>query len=303
MSLPAITRRDIAAVLAPRAASGKKSAYNNVRNKLKTFFNWAIKQGLIESNPVLGTEKLEAKSRDRVLSMDELKAISQALDALTNYATFARLMKQIGVREYDNVLPWNEGRIVAAMTNYRNIIHLLMWTACRRAEISELEWNEVRTEEIFIDEGLPVAGPAIVLPPERTKNARRFIVPLSKPAMAILSPLRRYHDELVFSGRNRTHPRSWARQKRLLDAALTEHGHKLEHWVLHDIRRSVATHMGHMGIQPHVIEEVLNHYRHNTYNKSKLEKPKRQALEAWGEYLMAHFDEREPGETVVPIRA
>ena len=63
------------------------------------------------------------------------------------------------------------------------------------------------------------------------------------------------------------------------------------------------THMGHMGIQPHVIEEVLNHYRHNTYNKSKLEKPKRQALEAWGEYLMAHFDEREPGETVVPIRA
>jgi hypothetical protein len=60
--------------------------------------------------------------------------------------------------------------------------------------------------------------------------------------------------------------------------------------------------MGHMGIQPHIIEEALNHFRANTYNKSKLERPKRQALEAWGDYLMRHVEGRAPAETVVPLR-
>ena len=61
----------------PPAAS--TSASNNVRDKLVTFFNWAIKQGLIENNPVIGTEKQEAEARERVLSMPELVAIWHAL--------------------------------------------------------------------------------------------------------------------------------------------------------------------------------------------------------------------------------
>jgi integrase len=165
-----------------------------------------------------------------------------------------------------------------------------------------------RTEKIFIDDGLPVAGPAIVLPPERTKNKRKHIVPLSKPALAILlSRPRDANKGLVFSrtSLDRGFNTLWARHKILLDAALAERGHRLEHWVLHDLRRSVATHMGHMGIQPHVIEEVLNHFRANVYNKSKLEAPKRQAIEAWGDYLMAHIEGRAlaPADKVVQFRA
>ena len=78
---------------------------------------------------------------------------------------------------------------------------------------------------------------------------------------------------------------------------------------MHDLRRSVATHMGEMGIQPHVIEEVLNHVSGTragvagTYNRSKLEEPKRQALEAGPKYLMAHVEGREPADKVVPLRA
>ena len=88
--------------------------------------------------------------------------------------------------------------------------------------------------------------------------------------------------------------------QKVLDAALAKRGHHLEPWVLHDLRRSVATHMGEMGIQPHVIEEVLNHFGGvQVYNKSKLEGPKRQALEAWGEYLMAHVEGRAPADNVV----
>ena len=80
-------------------------------------------------------------------------------------------------------------------------------------------------------------------------------------------------------------------------------------WVLHDLRRSVATHMGEMGIPPHVIEAVLNHVSGTRggiagkYNKSKLEEPKRQALAAWAEVLMAHIEGREPVDKVVLLRA
>jgi integrase len=307
MSLAAITRRDIASVLTPIAARGTPAEHNNVRGKLVAFFNWTIKQGLIEYNPANGTEKLETKSRERVLSMDELKAISQALVGLTDYATHVRLSMQVGLREYGNTLPWREQTIVAIMTDYCSILHLLMLTGCRRSEISELPWCEIRADKTFIDEGLPVEGPAIVLPPERTKNGRRFIVPLSKPAQTILFSRQRDLDgRLVFPRRmngQSTSGRAWSTHKKLLDAALAERGHKLEPWHFHDLRRSVATHMGDMGIQPHVVEEVLNHFRRNVYNKSKLEPPKRQAIEAWGEKLMARIEDREPADNITQLRA
>jgi integrase len=297
MPLAAITRRDIANVLTPILARGKKTASNNVRGKLITFFNWAITQGLIESNPVLGTEKQEQKSRDRVLSMAELVTISHTLDAMTNLANIIDLLAS--TEKY-----WFES-IVTDMTDYRDMVHLLMLTACRRSEISELRWSEIRTEKTFIDDGLPIVGPAIALPAERVKNGRKFIVPLSKAAQAVL--LRRRRDpesDLLFprkfNGRDH-YARGWTKHKKLLDAALVKNGHHFKPWVLHDLRRSVATHMGNTEIAPHVIQEVLNHYRHDTYNKSKLERPKRLAVEAWGEYLMAHIEGREPVTSVVPL--
>jgi integrase len=306
MSLTAITRRDIANVLTPIAARGKPGAYNNVRGKLRTFFNWAIQQGLMESNPVLGTEKKEHKPRERVLSMAELVAVWHVLDEMTDHSTIIHLLRVTGRRKDEVPNPYWRDVHVASLTDHRDVLRLLMLTGCRRNEIAELPWSEIRSDKTFIDDGLPVAGPAIVLPPKRVKNNRKFIVPLNKPAQTILLSRPRNHERVFCFGRKREDAvwgRDWSRYKKMLDAALAERGHQFDFWVLHDLRRSVATHMGHMGIQPHVIEEVLNHFRANTYNKSKLEEPKRQAFEAWGEYLMAHIEGRAPADNIVPIRA
>lgn len=48
----------------------------------------------------------------------------------------------------------------------------------------------------------------------------------------------------------------WAKSKIELDAKLP--GIK-QRWTLHDIRRTAATRMGDLGVQPHIIEAVLNH--------------------------------------------
>jgi integrase len=277
-----ITRRDIAAVLAPITARGTLMHSNNVRAKLSALFNWAIGEGLIENNPVLGTKKHEGKDRERVLSLPELTAIWYALDDIPSS--------------------------VHNMTDYTAIVRLLMLTGQRRSEIGNLRRREVRDED-FIEDGAVITGPAIVLPPERTKNGRKHIVPLSKPAQTILLTRPRGPDDRFVLRRSKSTVSSWWLRKKSLNDALIKRGHKLEPWVLHDLRRSVATGMGEIGILPHVIEAVLNHISGTragiagVYNKSKLEKAKRQAIEAWTEVLMAHVEGREVSDKVVPLRA
>jgi integrase len=60
---------------------------------------------------------------------------------------------------------------------------------------------------------------------------------------------------------------------------------------LHDIRRSVATHMGDNGVQPHIVEAVLNHVSGHKagvagiYNRSSYATEKRAALKFWGKQV------------------
>ena len=56
----------------------------------------------------------------------------------------------------------------------------------------------------------------------------------------------RGNDEATFSG--------FSKLKRKLDQ-LSE----VSAWTLHDLRRSAATHMGRLGVAPHVVERILNH--------------------------------------------
>lgn len=61
-------------------------------------------------------------------------------------------------------------------------------------------------------------------------------------------------------------------------------------WVVHDLRRSMATHMERIGVEPHVIEVCLGHvlkgvagtYRHYGYLPEKTA-----ALQAWADELLA----------------
>jgi hypothetical protein len=73
-----------------------------------------------------------------------------------------------------------------------------------------------------------------------------------------------------------------------LDARL-----RLAPWRLHDIRRSVATGMAEIGIQPHIIEAVLNHVSGHkagvagVYNRATYLPEKTAALTQWAEHLQA----------------
>jgi integrase len=69
----AIDRRAIATLLTELAANNGAALANSVRASLSAFFSWAMREGLADSNPIIGTNKaVVTKARDRVLSDDEL---------------------------------------------------------------------------------------------------------------------------------------------------------------------------------------------------------------------------------------
>jgi len=78
----------------------------------------------------------------------------------------------------------------------------------------------------------------------------------------------------------------WSVGKRALDEKLG-----LLHWTHHDIRRSVASGLGDLGVQPHIVEEILNHrsgHRRGVagvYNRSPYEKEVRAALALWADHI------------------
>ena len=163
--------------------------------------------------------------------------------------------------------------LVAPDNDYGRIVQLILLTGCRRDEIGSLQWPEIDLKE-----------KTIKLPDEQTKNKQPHTVPLSDMAVAILKQIpRRATRDLVFgAGQGGYSGRS--KSKREIDKAA-----KLkEAWTLHDLRRTVRTGLGKLGVQPHVAEAALNHLPPKlirTYDRNTYATEKRDALDKWAAHL------------------
>lgn len=282
MPLAKVSRRDVAAfIVAVTNAAGAPTA-NRARSSVSAFFTWATQYGFAENNPVIGTEKNEEKSRDRVLTPEEFRLIWNALDD----------------------------------TQHGAIIKLLALTGQRANEIGSLRWNEIHDGQI-------------ILPAERTKNARPHVLPLSEAAAAIIAQQPKGAGDFMFGfGRGERGFSAWSACKIRLDERIAKAngGKPIEHWTPHDLRRSFATYAGGglpehqlkklplqdrdaasgLGIQPHVIEAVLNHVSGTRggvagiYNRSTYAREKKAALDLWADRLMAIVEGRT--SNVTPLR-
>jgi len=79
---------------------------------------------------------------------------------------------------------------------------------------------------------------------------------------------------------------NWSDVKARLDKRL-----RIAPWRLHDLRRTCATGMAELGIQPHIIEAVLNHVSGHKggvagiYNRAKYSDEMRSALQRWADHI------------------
>jgi integrase len=176
---------------------------------------------------------------------------------------------------------------------YGRIIRLLILTGARRAEIGGLRWGELD----------PNAG-TWTLPRERSKNKHAHTLPLSAAAWNIINAVPRLvHRDQLFGVTAAEGFTDWGIKAELDNALL---GKMSAPWVVHDIRRTVATRMADLGVQPHIIETVLNHHDGHrrgvagTYNRSSYEREVRAALALWADHLLAMVEGRK--SVVVPLK-
>lgn len=161
---------------------------------------------------------------------------------------------------------------------FEQFVQLLILTGQRRGEVSGMRWSE-----LDFDNGL------WTLPAKRTKNASSHIVPLAPLAIDILKSVPRFLDsDLVFTTNGKTPISGFGRLKERLDLAV---GLDADDWRFHDLRRTMATNMAMMRIQPHIIEAILNHKSGivsgvaAVYNRHAYLDEKREALELWARHV------------------
>ncbi len=170
---------------------------------------------------------------------------------------------------------WNE----SGNGDYGKIVKLLILTGARIDSIGSLN----RKTELKLDKRL------LDLPAHRNKNKERFLIPLSRRALAILAAIpKREKSDFVF-GEGEGGFSGWSACKSRLDQRLKG---KVEDWVHHDFRRTFDT-LGQdiCKIPPHVTDVVLNHVGEakkgvkRNYNYATYLDEKRDAMEKWADYI------------------
>jgi integrase len=188
---------------------------------------------------------------------------------------------------------------------YGDIVRLLMLTGQRRDEIGAVCWSEMTKDN------------AILLPPERTKNSRPHLVPLSASARKIPEARPRIAKRDLVFGKGEGGFSGWSSCKKRLDKAIAKARKEaglqpMKPWVLHDLRRTMDTLMheskkdGGLAIAPHIVEAVINHISGHkadvagVNNWATYASEKRDALNRWGAHLMAIVEGRGKVVTLRP---
>src|SRR5690625_1715550 len=200
---------------------------------LRAMFYFGEDCGQVESNPTAGIDlsrvgATKGKPRDRVLNLVELRRLWVAIE---------------------------EARLTPSCAN---AIKMLILTGQRRSELLLAEWDH-----IDLDAG------TWTIPAKNNKSHRTHTVYLSNAAVELLQSIER-DGAYVFPGRVEGKPitadavttavmRLQGRKgkKRDTTAPLADIE---QFFTVHDVRRSFATGVAeHCGVQPHVIERMLNH--------------------------------------------
>lgn len=221
----------------------------SVHQRLSAFYSWAMpKLERLQANPCQYAWRPPlGKPRDRFLNDNEINLFWRACD-------------QMG-------WPFGPG------------FKLLLVTGQRRNEVFGAARSEIR-DGIW------------TIPSDRAKNGLAHIVPLPQLALDIIAEIPEVegsdclfavpdNPKAISSGFSKGHPR----MLRLM--AKQQDDKPVEHFVLHDLRRTAATGMQRLGIPMPVTEAVLNHISGSrggiagVYQRHDYFEEKKEALAKW----------------------
>lgn len=230
VSVDEITKERVAGMM---EAIGERShdAANKAFKWLRQMLNWFVTRGVLQDSPIdkVGLPYKEGR-RTRTLSIMEIVVVWVALDDLPD--------------------------------PFRSFYRLLILLGQRLREVANMPWSELDLE----------AGDWLI-PAARTKNKREHLVPMPEQATALIEALQpdaRRRRGPVISTDGKVGISGFSKMKERVDELVGDLlrtserarslvGDAIPVWVVHDLRRSLATGCQGLGVQLAVTEAVLNH--------------------------------------------
>lgn len=257
---------------------------NRTLGVLSRMFNFALDREWIEANPAARIpDPGEERSRDRVLSDEELRELWASLECLAS---------QGEETDEDAVQDLRAKARLTPATAHAFQVQLL--TAQRSGEVRSMRWADVDLETGWWS-----------IPASVAKNAKPHRVPLTKAVIEILERRHELAGEgAIFVFENRRGAGSIAHRGKKAASILCR-GLSFE-FRAHDLRRTAATRMAEAGVPRDHIAKVLNYVEGGpaatrVYDRYAYDAEKREALERWARRLQAIIE----GKTskVVAMRA
>lgn len=243
---------------------GARRKANAVLSLMRQMFRHGLARAIVDTDPTLALSKKHAGGKetpaDRNLSLDEI-------------AELTRRLPTSGLHE----------RLQAA-------IWFLLATGARIGELLKAKWSD-------IDD----ASKIWTIPAANSKNGRAHQIHLSAFARKQLQELEKVRcGPFLLSGRtelvglsdkavskairDRIRPEPLKRRTAKAGTLVLTGGN----WSPHDLRRTMASRMGDLGIQPYVIERCLNHVQQGlagVYQRQEYVAERKAAFDKWGRQL------------------
>jgi integrase len=251
-SVHEIEREDVEDLVDRIAEDGRPVMANRVLAAVRKFFSWLIGPGRSSLHSRLKTGNPAAGI--------EPPAHETRRDRVLTNAEIVSLWKALDA----------EGGPFA------QLVRVMLLTGQRRGEVAGMSRSEVDFDNRLW-----------TMPSVRTKNRLPHVVPLSDQVASILLSMHEIAGSYMFTISGRKPVANFYQPKARLDKRMKP----ATPWTLHDLRRTCATGLGDIGVQPHIIEAALNHVSGHkrgvagTYNRSAYAKEKTEALQRWADHV------------------
>ena len=252
-----ITRKDVINLVMEIVDRGANVQAGNVLRELTAAYEYSI--GLERFNDDFANPALLAKA-----------SLRQAKVKLTS----TRRRRVLSDKELTQFLKWLPGSFFTP--TQKNILRFTLWTGCRTGEICTAEWNDVdlkagvwhlRDTKTGVERYVQLPSQAIDFLKQLKLTTGVYLFPSQKTGLAI------QQKSLT--------EQAWLLRKtnRMVD---------IDHWVPHDLRRTVRTGLSRLQCPNEVAEAILGHSRsgiEGTYDLHKYEKESKLWIQQWANHI------------------
>ena len=260
-----VTPRHIVSALDPIVDRGSRALANRALSLTKQLFGFGVHRGLLNANPAADIRHSAVGGKEPPRER-----------ALT-YLELRTLW-----------LALDSPRRVSP--GIRLALKLLIVTGVRSGELRLARWEQIEDATWTI-------------PAENTKGGREHIVALSDLALELIDGFR------SLSGSEWVLPSPIHRDRPLSDKVIARAVSSLRPhieiapWTAHDLRRTFATRLADLKVEPYIVEKCLGHRLpklFETYSRSDYLPERREALQLWADRIRRLIDE---SDNVVELRS